>query len=71
MHGGGGLDEKDKIVGFAADNGILVETLLVGGDRELGLRLTKEFCEKALNDMEKVLLQVNTAYYQWLQDGKR
>ena len=31
----------------------LSETLLVGGDRELGLILTKEFCGKALNDMEK------------------
>ena len=71
MHEGGGLGESDRIVGFADENGILVETPLPGEDRELSLCLTREFCEKALNDMETVLLQVSNAYYQWLQDRKR
>ena len=71
MHEGGRLGQSDSIVGFAAENGILVDTPLLGEDRELSLCMTREFCRKALNDMETVLLQVGNAYYQWLQDRER
>ena len=68
MHEGGMLAENDGIIGFANENGILVETSLIDGDIELRLQLTRSFCEKALNDYRKVLVQVNSAYQQWLQE---
>lgn len=50
MHEGGMLGENDGIIGFANENGIVVETSLIDGDIELRLQLTRSFCEKALND---------------------
>ena len=67
-HEGSALGENDGITCFANENGILVETPSVDGNKESDLRLTREFCGKALNDMKKVLIQVNVAYQQWLQD---
>lgn len=68
MHEGGMLGENDGIISFANENGIVVETSLMDGDTELRLQLTRSFCEKALNDYRKILVQVSSAYRQWLQE---
>lgn len=68
MHEGGELGENDGIIPFARDNGILTETLLINGNKEYNLQLTRSFCEQSLNNMQKVLIQINAAYQQWLQE---
>ena len=68
MHEGGMLGENDGIIDFANENRIVVETSVIDGDKELRLQLTRSFCEKALNDYRQVLVQVNSAYQQWLQE---
>ena len=67
MHEGGSLGDSDRILCFATENEILLAHQVIDGSKELELSMTREFCDKALNDMEKVLLQVNTAYRQWLK----
>ena len=68
MHEGSALGENDGIVPFASENGILVETSSIDGHKEFDLQLTRDFCEKALNDIKKLLIQVNVAYQRWLQE---
>ena len=68
MHEGGYLGESDGILCFATENEILIEHQVIKGTKEFDLRLTREFCDRVLNDMERVQLQVNAAYRQWLQD---
>ena len=65
MHAGSALDEKDDILPFAKKNGILVEASSFEGNKEFTLQLTRKFCEKALDDMEQVLKQVNGAEEKW------
>ena len=71
MHAGSALaenvDENDHIRRFAKENGILVEAPSVDGNMEFTLQLTREFCEKALDDMKQVLIQVNVAEEKWSQ----
>ena len=47
MHAGGRLGQSDGIVGFAGENWILVDTPLLGEDRELSLCMTREFFPKS------------------------
>ena len=68
MHEGSALGENDGIIPFASENGILVETSSIDGHKEFDLQLTRDFCEKALNDIKKLLIQVNVAYQRWLQE---
>ena len=65
MHAGSALGESDSIFPFAKENGILVEAPSIEGNKEFTLQLTREFCEKALDDMKQVLIQVNIAYEKW------
>ncbi len=71
MHAGSALgenvDENDNIFRFAKENGILVEASSFEGNKEFTLQLTREFCEKALDDMKQVLIQVNVAEEKWSQ----
>ena len=67
MHAGSALDEKDDIFPFAKKNGILVEASSFEGNKEFTLQLTRKFCEKALDDMKQVLIQVNVAEEKWSQ----
>ena len=68
MHEGGALGENDGIIDFAKQYGILGDNSSSAGNKELKLQLTSDFCEKALNNFQKVLVQVNSAYQQWLQE---
>ena len=63
---GENVDENDDIFRLAKENGILVEAFSFDGNKELTLQLTREFCEKALDDMKQVLIQVNVAKEEWL-----
>ena len=54
MHAGSALGESDSIFPFAKENGILVEAPSIEGNKEFTLQLTREFCEKALDDMKEV-----------------
>ena len=65
MHAGSALYENDGIFRFAKENGILVEASSFYGNKEFTLLLTREFCEKALDGMKQVLIQVNGAYEKW------
>ena len=67
MHAGSALDENNNIFRFAKENGILVEASSFEGNKEFTLQLTREFCEKALDDMKQVLIKVNVAYMKWLE----
>ena len=79
MHAGSALDENDDIFPFAKENGILDEAPSVDWNMpaptnqaaphqpQFTLQLTREFCEKALDDMKQVLIQVNVAYMKWLE----
>ena len=72
-HAGGLLDpgkesnEKDKkevkrIISFALKHGVIAEW---GGVQQLELNRT--FCENALNDFEKSLLDIHEAYERWVE----
>ena len=71
MHAGSalaeGVDEDDHILRFAKENGIVVESPSDKVHKEFTLQLTREFCEKALDDMKQVLIQVNVAYEKCLE----
>ena len=69
VHEGGALGENDnQITKVAKQNGILGDNSLIVGNEELKLQLTSAFCEKALNNFQRVLVQVNSACQQWLQE---
>ena len=68
MHQGSSLGENDGIKSFARENGILSEAPGINGNIEFDLQLTRAFCEKALDDFRKVLVQVYSAYERWLQE---
>ena len=65
MHAGSGLGEKDKVIPIAKANGILRESSLIYGEKQYELHLTKDFCNKAMRDFRKVLIDVVSAYQQW------
>ena len=71
MHDGGVLGENENIIDFATKNEILIEIPLMGGNREHDLRLSREFCLQALNDMEAVLRKWGTAFQEWLEEKGR
>ena len=68
MHEGGVLGENDNVIDFAAKNEILTEIPLLDGNRELDLRLSRDFCLQALDDMEAVLGKWGTAFQEWLEE---
>ena len=60
-------DDKDKkevkrIIAFARKHGVIAEW---GGVQQL--ELTRAFCENALNDFEKSLLDIHEAYEHWFE----
>ena len=65
MHEGSSLGENDRIFNFAKENRILFEAPGIDGNKEFDLQLTRAFCEKALDDFQKVLVQVYSAYERW------
>ena len=71
MHEASELGENEKEnIKFATENGILVKNPFIHGTKEFVLQLTSDFCSKALRDFQKILLQIDSAYNQWLQDRK-
>ena len=69
MHEGSSLGEDKDLIRFASEHEVLVETSPGIETKEYDLRLTRKFCEMALNDIKKVLIQVNVAYENWARAG--
>ena len=67
MHEGGIIGESDDIREFAKSKEIFVTINLGEGLEQRELRLTREFCDEALTNINKVLHLSNLAYGEWHQ----